>query len=75
MEDIIVKPIEPIASAESVDFNPPKQTNQRIPDKSVYPFSPAPVAKQPTAPTNRWFGREQWVHLADAHCQQSQIRS
>ena len=53
MEDIIVKPIEPIASAESVDFNPPKQTNQRIPDKSVYPFSPAPVAKQPTAPTNQ----------------------
>ena len=58
MADNIIKqtdnidPMDQMALAGLVDFNTPKQTNQRIPDKSVYPFSPAPVAKQPTAPTN-----------------------
>jgi hypothetical protein len=41
-----------MALAGLVDCNPPKQTNQRIPDKSINPFSQAPVAKQPTRPTN-----------------------
>ena len=58
MADNIIKqtdnidPLDQMALAGLVDFNPPKQTNQRMPDKSAYPFSPAPVAKQPTAPTN-----------------------
>ena len=57
MADNIIKqtdnidPRDRMALAGLVDFDPPKQTNQRIPDKSVYPFSPAPVAEQPTAPT------------------------
>jgi hypothetical protein len=41
-----------MALAGLVDLNPPKQTNQRIPDKSGGPFSQAPVAKQPARPTN-----------------------
>jgi hypothetical protein len=58
MADNIIKqtdntdPRDQMALAGLVDLNPPKQTNQRIPDKSVSPFSQAPVAKQPTAPTN-----------------------
>ena len=58
MADNIIKqtdnidPRDQMALAGLVDFNPPKQTNQRIPDKSVGPFTQAPVAKQPTAPTN-----------------------
>jgi len=58
MADNIIKqtnhidPRDQMVLAGLVDFNPPKQTNQRIPDKSVGPFSQAPVAKHPTAPTN-----------------------
>jgi head-tail adaptor len=47
-----IDPRDQMALAGLVDFNPPKQTSQRIPDKSVGLFSQAPVAKQPTAPTN-----------------------
>ena len=51
MEDIIVKPIEPIASAESVERNPPKQANPPAQKKIVGPFSQVPLAKKPTIPT------------------------
>ena len=47
-----IDPRDRMALAGLVDFNPPKRTNQRIPDKSVSPFSQAPVAKRPRAPTN-----------------------
>ena len=47
-----IDPRDQMALAGLVDLNSPKQTNQRIPDKSVGPFSQAPVAKQPTKPTN-----------------------
>ncbi len=56
MADNIIKqtdnidPRDRMALADLVDFDPPKQTNQRMPDESVYPFTPAPVAEQPTAP-------------------------
>ncbi len=46
-----IDPMDRMALAGLVDFDLSKQTNQRLPDKSVYPFSPAPVAEQPTAPT------------------------
>ena len=58
MADNIIKqtdnidPLDQMALAGLVNFNPPKRTNQRIPDKSVSPFSQAPVAKRPRAPTN-----------------------
>ena len=58
MADNIIKqtdyidPRDQMALAGLVDFNPPKRTNQRIPDKSVGQFSQAPVAKQPTRRTN-----------------------
>ncbi len=61
MADNIIKqtdhidPRDRMALAVLVDFDPPKQTNQRIPDKSVGLFSQAPVAKQPTAPINPVF--------------------
>jgi hypothetical protein len=57
MSDSVIKqtdhidPMDRMALADLVDLDPPKQTNQRLPDKSIYPFSPAPVAEQPTAPT------------------------
>jgi hypothetical protein len=47
-----IDPRGQMALAGLVDFNPPKQTNQRILDKGVSPFGQAPVAKQPTASTN-----------------------
>ena len=47
-----IDPRDQMALAGLVDFNPPIQTNQRIPDRSVAPFSQAPLARQPTAPTN-----------------------
>jgi hypothetical protein len=51
MEDIIIKPIDPIASAGSVEDNPPKQANPPAQKKIVGPLSQAPLAKKPTIPT------------------------
>jgi hypothetical protein len=50
MEDIIVKPIDPIASARSVNDGPPKQANAPLQEKMVGQFSQAPLAKKPPIP-------------------------
>ena len=70
-----IDPRDQMALAGLVDFNPPKQTNQRIPDKSFAPFSQAPVAKPPTAPTNPVVQERIVGRSSGCHCQQSQIRS
>jgi hypothetical protein len=51
MEKIIIKPIDPIASAGSVNDGPPKQANPPLQEKIVGPFSQALLAKKPTIPT------------------------
>jgi hypothetical protein len=45
MEDIIVKTIDQIASAGSVEASPPKQANQPAQKKIGGPLSQAPLAK------------------------------
>jgi hypothetical protein len=51
MEEIIVKPIDPIASAGSVNDGPPKQANAPLQEKIGGQFSQAPSAKKPPIPT------------------------
>jgi len=51
MEDIIIKPIDPIASARSVNDRPPKQANAPLQEKIGGQFSQAPLAKKPPIPT------------------------
>jgi hypothetical protein len=51
MEDIIIRPIDPIASAGSANDGPPKQANAPLQEKIVGQLSPAPLAKKPPIPT------------------------
>jgi hypothetical protein len=60
MGDIIVKPIDPIASAGSVDDNQPKQAISAGQAKIVGQLSQVPLAKKPAIPT-RAFVREKVI--------------
>ena len=51
MEDIIIKPIGPVALADSHEVTTPKQANPPAQKEIVGPFSQAPLAKKPTIPT------------------------
>jgi hypothetical protein len=51
MEDIIVKRINPVASASSIDHGPPKEAKPAVQEKTVAPFSQVSLARKPTAPT------------------------
>jgi len=54
MENSIVKPINPIASAGSIGDGPPKPTHRVLPEKTIAPFSRYPSVKKPISrPTPR----------------------